>query len=229
MKSKAEETVANVFELLREIWKKGNKFGRLGVFFMVGWFVLLVSFAAFPVSILVKTIVFVPVIGAVAFVAAYPVISGIVVAEPHTRKAVQYIFTVLGVQTLVGMYFSVIPVSNNPNLIPTLIAAAIAYIFLSLGAVKGSGIRWIKFILIASMIAITFIFLSAPLSQAAEFIAGEKVRNGANAVVGIAQTVVDKINSNSWLIFKWGLLAGIIWIIMKVVSFVRVDTGMRPR
>jgi hypothetical protein len=152
-------------ELLKEIWKilvafwgTGNRWLRWAIYFFLGWFILMCFTAAIPHPGFKAIVVLLPfltiVFGCLAFID--PLILAVIAVFPQGRKVIRLILIFIGIELVIGVYVSLVPISKDISLLPVLALTVIAILFL--GLVKGKiGVR-VTTILFCVVITLTIIF-----------------------------------------------------------------------
>lgn len=75
--------------------------------------------------------------------------------DPDAKVGFRWVAAFIGVELAIGVYFAVIPVSDDPGLTPLLILAASAIFFLRVAQTA----RWLRWVLALFLVGVTFIFI----------------------------------------------------------------------
>lgn len=133
----------------RFIWRNGNFWGRffLGIFvaLLIGWPVILFAGALVaPPGVIAVLALAVPVAALLTLLIAYPVATGAVAGaavggQKVARGVFKGLFTLTGIELLIGTYFVFVPVKNDPGLLVMLTLAFAALVFLAPKTLKALG------------------------------------------------------------------------------------------
>ncbi len=140
-------------------YQKANLLLRLAIItallwpaFAIGSGVLLTPANA---QTLVPLVTLSPLIPMVLFLLGAPYRYFLIAQDPDAKIGFRWAAAFIGVELAIGVYFAVIPVSNDPGLTPLLVLTASAIFFLRLAQVA----RWLRFLLVLLLIGITVIFI----------------------------------------------------------------------
>lgn len=138
------------------LWDTGNFWGRVFILSLVCWPLLLAAVAATGGnSTLTALLALIPFLTLVLGIAIYPVIDVAVLALEEGRGILKWIAAIIGVELVIGVYFSMVPLSNDSGLAPLLVLVIAAIILLSLS----QKLKFIRFILWVTFIVLTLIFV----------------------------------------------------------------------
>lgn len=190
----------NEWEMLREFWRflditwhTGNFLGRIFIVFLVGWPILLAYFAAFGGgTAFTGALAIIPFITATLAISVFPVIDAIALANGKGRKIFKWIMAIVGIELVIGIYVSVVPLSNDAGLVPVLVAtfAALLTIYLS------GKLKRIRTLLWIFLIVLTIIFIKG---------GREKISSTANAQQTGAPAQTQYEMQNGYRIKKPGM------------------------
>jgi len=145
---------------LLTIYEKANFALRIALLITVLWPFSVIAAAVVLSPTTAQTIV--PIVDLIPLAAVFFVVIGapfglmVLLRNPAAKKGLTWFAGLIGVELLIGVYFSTIPVSKDIGLVPLLILAAFAMLFLRIGGLAGSLTKVLAFLIIG--ITIIFIF-----------------------------------------------------------------------
>lgn len=146
-------------QLLRFIdiaWHTGNFLGKISIIFLVGWPIFLAAFAALGGgTTLTAILALMPFLTAVMMLSTFPIIDAAVLANGKGRRIFKWVMAIIGVELVIGIYLSVVPVSNDAGLVPTLILVLAAILVIQLSG----KMKRIKTLLWIGLIVLTIVFI----------------------------------------------------------------------
>ncbi len=143
------------------VWRTGNQWARIGIGLVTLWPVALALVSLTGSTTLISLLALVPV-GAVLFLflaAIDPLVVAAAASIGPARRALRWGATIVGSEVMVGVYFSLVPIANDPGLAPLLLAAAAALLFLALG-VRGPTVSWLMALLVVLILGLTAILVA---------------------------------------------------------------------
>jgi hypothetical protein len=161
-------------DLIRAIWETGNYWGRwaIGIFILIPISIIISSLLPHETAeIVVPIITILPLLAAVIFLIGFldPMLLGAITAIKDTRKFLTGIAAITGAEMLMGIYFSLVPVSNDRGLMPVIGLIWIAIPLIYLG-VKNAWGKKIGSLLILLMIILTAIFFLGGRNKSKEIL-----------------------------------------------------------
>jgi len=159
-------TLQALTSVLNRLWKTGNLWARWAIALTAGWPPVLALVGMIGVQPLTAFLGLIPVVALVFVLVAWtdPLVIPILAITQGGRTGLQWISTVLAGELLLGVYFALVPVSAEPSLVPLLLLASAALLFLSLG-VKFQGHGFVRAALIVLILAITAAFVAGGSDQ----------------------------------------------------------------
>lgn len=148
-------------EILGAFWDTGNRWARRTIYWMVAYPFILIAIALFG-NLTINTLVaiaiplFAIVMLLMSNIGHRPLIVAGIAAFDEGKAALRWLMFALGMEAVAGLYFGLVPITNDYRLIPILLLVVMALMFLSLSGVKKLG--FIKGILWLLTIGITVIF-----------------------------------------------------------------------
>jgi hypothetical protein len=140
-------------------YQKANLVLRLALITAVLWPAFAIASAVLLTPSNAQTIVplvtLSPLVPMVLFLLGAPYKYFLIAQDPDAKIGFRWAAALIAVELAIGVYFAVIPVSNDPGLTPLLILTASAIFFLRLAQIA----RWLRFLLALLLIGITIVFL----------------------------------------------------------------------
>lgn len=96
-----------------------------------------------------------PLLPMVLFLLGAPFQYFLIAQDPDAKTGFRWAIALIAVELSIGVYFAVIPVSNDPGLTPLLVLIASALFFLKLAQIA----RWLQILFIILLMVITTIFV----------------------------------------------------------------------
>ena len=144
---------------LLTFYEKANLALRIALLITVLWpFTVIGAAMAFNPAT-AQTVV--PIVDLIPLAAVFFLIIGapfglmVLLSNPTARKGLTWLAALIGVELTIGVYFSTIPVSKDIGLVPLLILASLAMLFLRIGGIAGTLTKALALLIIG----ITFIFI----------------------------------------------------------------------
>ena len=159
-------TLTALTNLIQAVLDRTDQILRIAILAIVLWPLIVISLGFLPwpnVTVFLATGV--PIVAIVFLLARYPTIALIASRTPATEEAIRWLFTIAGIEVLIGLFFSWIPIENDPRLVPTLVAVATGAVLLALGTSGKWARRAIGALIVAGLI-ITAIFLMGGREEA---------------------------------------------------------------
>lgn len=121
--------------VLQRLWTTGNLFARWALVVLVAWPPVLAVVAMLGSPALTATVGLVPVVALVFVFCAYvdPLVVPVLAAITYGRTGLQWLSTIFATELLLGVYFAVVPVHNDPGLVPLILLVGAALAFFSMG------------------------------------------------------------------------------------------------
>ena len=144
---------------LLTFYEKANFALRTALLITVFWPFSVIGAAMVLNPATAQTIV--PIVDLIPLAAVFFVIIGApfglvaLLSNPTARKGLTWLAALIGVELAIGVYFSTVPISKDIGLVPLLILASLALLFLRIGGIAG----FLTKALAVVIIAITFIFI----------------------------------------------------------------------
>lgn len=144
---------------LLTLYEKANVVLRFAILIAVLWPFSVIATAMALKPSTAQTVV--PIVDLVPLAAVFLLILGVgfgavtLLGNPSARKGLKWLAGFIGVELTIGVYFSTVPVSKDIGLIPLLILASLALLFLRVGGIAGILTKALALLIIA----ITFIFI----------------------------------------------------------------------
>ena len=159
--------------LAGRLWNTGNTWARWAIGVMSVWPPLLALVALFGSRALTSTFGLVPLAALVFVLVAWtdPLVIPILAATHFGRTGLQWMSTVLAAELLLGVYFALVPVYNDPGLIPLFFLIVAALGFLSLGA-GFHGRRVFQMMLLSVVLIMTVVFIAGGSAAADRAVRG---------------------------------------------------------
>ena len=145
-----------IWAIIVVFWNTGNRWIRWALVIFMSWPVATII-SAISVPLLVPYIALLPLFTIVLLFIAWldPLVVVAIAAFPKGRMALKWLAGIIAVELVIGIYLSVVPVINNPVLVPLLILVITAMVFLFISPIKN---KWAKRILYVLVVIITIIF-----------------------------------------------------------------------
>lgn len=123
-------------------WAGANIAARWVILITVGWPVLMIVAALFGITWITAIVSFLPIIAIVIllFIWDHTAVAGVLATFNHGRAVLRGILGVLGAELAIGLYSSVVPMSNRRELIPLLVLAS-AMLFIIIMS-EGKEVKW---------------------------------------------------------------------------------------
>lgn len=158
------QLLTDIWEVIVALWNTGVRFARVAIRVVLGvivvWpFVLLgVSFTGSAGFTAIVALV--PLMAVLLLMLIYPLVSGVLAVLPQGRTFYLWLAVVLFGELFIGFYLAVVPVWNNPGLIPVLaLLVVVLGMFLilkrQLGFQQGG---WFVKGLVSAIVVVTIVF-----------------------------------------------------------------------
>lgn len=133
------QTLQTLATLSRQLWKTGNDWARWALALTAAWPLVISLVAVIGYRPLTSAFGLLPVLAIVFVLVAWtdPLVIPILAAVHVSRSGIQWLATILGTELLLSVYFTLVPVHNDPGLLPLLLLVAAAQLFLALGIQTG--------------------------------------------------------------------------------------------
>jgi len=156
--------------VMSRLWQTGNLWARWAIGLTAAWPPVLAIVAILGIRPLTAVVGLVPVATLVFVLVAWtdPLVVPILAVTHLGRTGLQWVSTILAGELLLGVYFALVPVHNDPALVPVLLLTAAALMFLSLG-IRFRGHDTIRMMLVTIIAAITIVMV---MGGTAEFSRG---------------------------------------------------------
>jgi len=144
---------------LLTFYEKANLALRIALLITVFWPFSVIGAAMALNPATAQTVV--PIVDLIPLAAVFFLIIGApfglmaLLSNPTARKGLTWLAALIGVELTIGVYFSTIPVSKDIGLVPLLILASLAMLFLRIGGIAGTLTKTLALLIIG----ITFIFI----------------------------------------------------------------------
>lgn len=147
------------------LWNTGNRWVRWAIAIIASWPLLMIYFSISPASALVPYTALLPLFAVILLFIAWldPLVVVAIAAFPKGRTVLKWLAGIIAVELIIGIYLSVVPVINNPALVPLLILIVAAMVFLFISPIKN---KWTKRILYALVVIITLSFFFPNIMKA---------------------------------------------------------------
>jgi hypothetical protein len=138
-----EELLRGLLEVAHSLWETGSFWARVAIAIVILWpfDVILAALLSPPrvVIVAVPLVALIPLLSVLfGIIAAFnPLVIAALGAIPAGRRVLGSIAAIVGTELAVGVYFSLVPVWRDRALVPVVVLASAAILFLSL-AKKGS-------------------------------------------------------------------------------------------
>ncbi len=154
------ETLRAIWAIIAAIWNTGNRWARWAIAIIVLWPFLLVVIALAGIPLLTSLLALLPIVSVLLLLLAFldPLLVAALGTFHKGRIVLRWIATIIGMELVTGVYFSMVPVWNDPGLVPLLILVIIAILFLSLG-IQGKLTKKTVAILAIIVVILTAIFV----------------------------------------------------------------------
>lgn len=117
-------TLQALWRVTRALWNIGVPFARTAIRVVFGlivvWPFVLLGTSFTGSAGIIAAVALVPLAAVFLLILIYPLVSGVLVAFPQGRTFYLWLAVVLFGEILIGLYLAVVPVWNNPGLIPVL-------------------------------------------------------------------------------------------------------------
>ncbi len=148
-----------LFRVVAAVWQIGNRWLRRIAIFAIIWpVVMLVTAMELPARIAVTVIPIIallPIVALIILALQWPLAIATAATAEIGREAISTVATILGAELVIGLYFTLVPVSNDRGLAPLFLLSVLAIAFLRVGKVQG----WIINTLTLLVVVLTLIFL----------------------------------------------------------------------
>lgn len=174
--------VGNLWRTVRAFWRVADHWGRTIIALLIAWPVLAATAAIFAPPDVKAAVALLPFAGLVVLLMRRNMVAAVAAAAalgPETRKGIRWLFTLVGVEVLIGFYLAVTPVENDPRLLLWLALAGAGIILLRLGVpsrLTNSAVS----ALVAFTVLITLVFFAGGREKAAI-----KARNITTAMLAV--------------------------------------------
>lgn len=154
-------TLAELWAIFVALWNTGNRIARAAILLIVLWPALVAVIALIGFPAITSIVALVPVMAiALSIVAAIdPIVIAVIAAFKKGRTVFTWIATIIAMELVLGVYFSVVPIWNDRGLVPVVVLVAVAMFFLAVG-VKGKTQKTaigVMFVIIVILTAIFFL------------------------------------------------------------------------
>ncbi len=153
-----------VWEVIAALWNTGVRFARVAIRVVLGvifvWPFALLGASLTGSSGFTAAVALVPLAAILLLMLAYPLVSGVLAALPQGRRFYLWLVIVLFGEMVIGLYLAVVPVWNNPGLIPVLVLLVVVlgmFLILKRQFVWRRG-GWFSTVLALAILSITFTF-----------------------------------------------------------------------
>jgi hypothetical protein len=193
---------SEIVRVAAALWKIGNYWLRLVLGTIILWpIAIILAATALPeqrATTIVPLVALLPLAALLLFAMNAPLAIAAVGVLPKGREILYLIAGMIGAELTVGVYVSLVPVSNDRGLLPLLILSALAYAFLRLAKVR----NFITGLLFLLILCLTVIFLLGGRNNVAN-VAQKVEKNvaksiGETRVVPIAAYDPHKICDDAW-------------------------------
>lgn len=153
------ETLEALQRLFGELWRTGNRWARWAIAVTAAWPLAIGAVGVIGSSTLVSVVALLPVAAIVLLLisALDPLVVAIIGVTREGRHGLRWVATIVGFELAIGVYFTIVPVRNDPSIVPLLLLASATLLFLNLGVASRTG-SLIKFISILIIIFTTTAF-----------------------------------------------------------------------
>ncbi len=156
---KRQQGSASNLRKTHAFYRDANKILRIAIILALAWpmFAVLASVYLSPknaesIVTLIGLSIIVPV---VAFIVGNPFQYFLYVQDPDIRTGARWIAALVGAELSLAIYLYIVPIRDDPRLVPLLILAAFALFFFSLAQM----VSWLRVLLVALLLGITIVFI----------------------------------------------------------------------
>jgi hypothetical protein len=164
-------TLQALASLTGGLWNTGNLWARWAIGLIAGWPPILAIVALLNVPTLTSLLGLVPLATVVFVLVAWsdPLVIPVLAITQYGRTGLQWVSTVIAGELLLGVYFALVPVSNDPALVPLLLLVGACLTFLSMGA-QFPAKPALQFALVALVALMTLAFIAGGREAAHQWI-----------------------------------------------------------
>ncbi|MCR4322940.1 MAG: hypothetical protein NUV61_02535 [Candidatus Azambacteria bacterium] len=149
------------------LWNTGNFWGRIFIISLICWPLVLAAVAtAGGGTTITSLLALVPFFTLVLGIAIYPAIDAVMLVLDGGRNILKWIAAIIGVELVIGAYFSAMPLSSDGGLVPLLVLVIAALILVSLS----QKLTKIKYLLWIALLVLTIIFIAGGREKAKELL-----------------------------------------------------------
>ncbi len=140
----------NAWNTVRNLWYAGNYWVRWAILIAALWPIAIAVAALTGWTFLTAVIALIPFVAIVfGLIATFdPLVIAAAGTSASGRKILTAAAAIIGAELAVGVFFSVVPVANNPGLIPLTLLTMVALVFLALSGTKGRAVAMLTLVLI---------------------------------------------------------------------------------
>ncbi len=117
------------------LWNTGNRLIRYAILLMTGWSIAIAVIATAGSPMATAIVAMIPLVAGILMATAFmdPLVFALIGAFNFGRKAMKLIAAIIAAELVIGIYFSVVPVWNDKELIPVIVLIAVSIFFLVIG------------------------------------------------------------------------------------------------
>lgn len=141
------------------LWNTGNRWLRNGLTLVLFWPIAIAISALIGYPAIVAIVAMIPIMAIVFLFIAFidPLVLAAVALVKSGRTALAWLAGIVAAELIIGVYFSLVPVWNDRELIPVMLLIAVTFFFLAIGT-QGKLKKMAISILTLAVVILTIIF-----------------------------------------------------------------------
>lgn len=131
-KEKTMNTFEEIWNFFLDLWDTGNFWVRIAIVMLIAWpIAIFLAALLFSSQWLTAIVALIPLFALFLFLFAFidPLVWAVVAQFEGGRKAIRWLGAIIGIELLIGVLLSIVPVGNDRKLLPLLLLSIFAVIF----------------------------------------------------------------------------------------------------